>query len=208
MKKVITLLLSLGLMLAFAACSPQEDPAPADHPEEQAQEQEEEQTPQSTIPAPEEAYGVLLGEYYTAAAEEWDFAKLMEKDYNYLLTYCYDDDGALQNIGYAFTDLDGDGTQELLIGALGGEEFVAKMIFELYTMDRDGVAQEVFGSTERDRYYYAGGALFANTGSGSAFDSFETTKQYAAGAMTDLQQVTAAEDYQQAELIPLAEWNK
>ncbi len=49
----------------------------------------------------------------------------------------------MDKIGYAFLDLDGDGIEELLIGAIGGDDFIRQQVFELYCME-GGVPKQVF----------------------------------------------------------------
>ena len=70
-----------------------------------------------------------------------------------------------RSLGYMKTDLDGNGVQELLIGAFGDD-----VIYDLYTLV-NGSAVHVFSSGERDRYYLSSMATFYNYGSSSAWQS-------------------------------------
>ena len=106
------------------------------------------------------------------------------------------------------TDLDGDGTEELAIGSMVEDEFFGKMIFSLYTLDGDGVPQLLFDSTERNRYYYAGGFRFANLGSSDWNDSFVTTLKLEDKELIDMTYTTDPADYVQMELTPFSQWVK
>ena len=117
----------------------------------------------------EEQYGEVLDKYYAALSEKWDGQKLSSEGLSQLSLYCQEGN-ALENVGYAFLDVNGDGVCELMIGAIHGDEFVNKMLFELYTLE-DGVPVQIFAGQERDRYYIAGleegGYLIANEASSS-----------------------------------------
>lgn len=154
-----------------------------------------------------EAYAVVIGEYYTAIEQQWDSAALMDHNFNYMISECYEDD-PLKNIGYVVEDIDGDGIDELLIGALVDDSFYGKMIFALYTLDDKGVHQLVFDSSERNRYYYAGENRFVNVGAGAFDENFETTVKFENTEMIDMTYITDPADYVQAELIPFSEWIK
>lgn len=222
MKKIAVLFLSVLMAFSLAACgaatpaAPEsaapESPVPA--AEETAPAQEEiSPEPEETVPAPEEtptveqAYAVVIGEYYTALEQRWNGADLMEDGLNYMAADCYGDE-PLENLGYAIVDLDGDGIQELLIGPIKADEFFDKMIFSLYTLDENGVNKLVFDGTERNRYYYAGKNRFANLGSSAFNDSFETTVKLEEGEMIDMTYTTAPADYVQMELTPFSQWVK
>lgn len=158
-------------------------------------------------PTVEEAYAVVIGEYYAAIEQEWDSAELMEGGLNYLVAQCYGD-APLENTGYAITDLNGDGTEELLIGSRVGDDFFGCMIFALYTLDEKGVHRLVFDSGERNRYYYAGENRFANLGSCGFNESFETTLKFEDGEMIDMTYTTPPAEYVQPKLTPFCEWVK
>lgn len=153
----------------------------------------------------EEAYAIVIGEYYSAAEEQWDSAALMDAGLNYMVAECYLDN-PLENIGYAIVDLNNDGTEELLIGSRIEEEFFGKMIFDLYTLDDRGVHRLVFDSSERNRYYYAGENRFANLGAITYNESFETTLKFERGEMVDMTYTTLPADYVQMSLTPIGEW--
>lgn len=156
----------------------------------------------STIP---EAYAALLDRYAEALSESWDSATLMDANLPYLLALAY---GAepLENIGYAISDVEGDGSPELLIGSLTGDEYFGKMIFALYTLDQDGAASLLFESEEKNRYYYVGENRFANLGQFSADEYFETTLKLEDSEMIDMTYTTQPTDYVQMDLTPFSKW--
>lgn len=116
-------------------------------------------------------YFSILASYHTALQEELRPGELVEKGFSSLAAYCYGED-TLEKIGYIFLDLDGDKTDELLIGAVGGDDFIRRQIFELYCL-KNGVPTQVFAGRERDRYYLCqdeGNYVIVNEGSSSASD--------------------------------------
>ena len=72
MKKFAVLFLSVIMVFSLAACGAATPAAP------------ESAAPESPVPAPEEtptaeqAYAVVIGEYYTALEQRWNGAELME----------------------------------------------------------------------------------------------------------------------------------
>lgn len=125
-----------------------------------------EETPEE-IPA---AYREILDRYYLAVSEQWNAGQLNEEELNILCRYCYEGE-ALENIGYLVRDLDGDGTQELLIGTIGGDNFTYLLLFDLYTLS-DGAAEPLFQGWERSRWYQLEDGRFYNYASASADYSF------------------------------------
>jgi len=101
------------------------------------------------IPVP---YEEILSQYRTAISEGWSGHQLVDAGLNHMIR-----DVESETVGYIVDDLDGDGTPEFAIGTLSGDEFYGKLIFALYTQDESGNAVQLFGSTERNCYYYAGG---------------------------------------------------
>ena len=88
------------------------------------------------------------------------------------------------------------------------DEFFGKMVFSLYTLDGEGVPELLFDSTERNRYYYAGGFCFANLGSSDWNDSFVTTLKLEDKELIDMTYTTDHADYVQMELTPFSQWVK
>lgn len=118
-------------------------------------------------------YASVLNQYYIALKEKWDAGELDRTGLSILARYCYDGN-ALENVGYAFLDLDGDGKEELLVGAIAGDPFVDRQVFGAYTI-QDGEPRRIFSAWERNRYYLCqeedGSYVFANEGSLGAGNS-------------------------------------
>lgn len=116
-----------------------------------------------------EKYSSILTAYYTALQEKLSQGELVEQGFSNLAAYYYGED-MMEKIGYAFLDLDGDGTDELLIGAIEGDDFIRQQIFNLYYLN-DGTPWQGLSGTERDRYYLCregGNFIIVNEGSSSA----------------------------------------
>ena len=77
-------------------------------------------------------YKDILDVYAQALTNNYGGEELIGSEISLLNMYCYEGN-ALDNVGYIFLDLDGDGTMELFIGAIGGDEFVANAVFDFYT---------------------------------------------------------------------------
>ena len=144
------------------------------------------------IPVP---YEPILSQYQTAISEGWSGQQLLDAGLNYMIR-----DAQPGTVGYGVDDLDGDGIPEFAIGTLSSDEFYGKLIFALYTQDENGNAVQLFYSTERDRFYYAGGIRFANIGSSAWNDSFVTTVKLEEKEMIDMTYTTDPSDYVQMEL--------
>lgn len=162
-----------------------------------------ESEPAEEAPVPE-AYAAVIGGYYTALHELWDGAEMMEAGLNYMTADSVFDN-PMEDIGYAVADLDGDGVSELVIGAIKEDPFFGKLIFSLHTM-KDGAPLLLFDSTERCRYYYAGGRNFANLGSAGWNESFVTTLKLEDGELIDMTYTTDPGDYVQMALTPISQW--
>lgn len=153
--------------------------------------------PEISVQAGPYAYNAIINQYREALTEQWSGQQLMDADMNYLIR-----DVAPKTVGYGLYDLDGDCVAELVIGTVSGDEYYGKMIFDLYKLDESGNAALVFRTTERNRYYHAGGARFANLGSSGADDSIETTLELDGLKWTDLGYVTDPAEYSQLGLDP------
>lgn len=200
-KKLIALILAVSMTAALlwgCASSREGTVPPSETAEEITLPQDESEPTREAVPG---AYTEILDAYAEAVAEGWDPGRLMDAGMNYLIadSSFRDAGGAL---GYAVTDLDGDGTPELVIGSLTEDDFYGKMIFLLYTLDEEGAPMLVFESIERDRYYYAGGFQFANLGAFSWNESYVTTRKLEDRELIDMTYTTDPADYVQMELTP------
>ena len=143
-------------------------------------------------------YKQIIDRYRTALEDNYDGQQLTDFGLNLMVK-----DIAPNKIGYAVKDLDGNGILELIIGTVSGDDFYGKMILLLYTINKDGDAVQIFSSTDRNRYYYAGDNRFANLGSSSASDSFVTTLKLEDEEMVDMTFTTKPTDYVQMTLTPI-----
>ena len=154
-------------------------------------------------PTSQEPYGELLCRYAAAISEQWDPGRMIQAGLNYMSAE-YHHGNPAQDIGYAKLDLDGDGRVELVVAPRVEDEFFGKMIFALYSLDESGAPRLIFESTERNRYYYAGGNHFANLGASSFDSSYVTTLKLQEGEMIDMTYTTQPADYVQLALTPFA----
>lgn len=145
-------------------------------------------------------YAQILAVYRTALEENWDGQQLVDAGLNFMIK-----DVSPETVGYAVEDLDDDGIAELIIGTISGDEFYGKLIFVLYTVGEEGKPVQIFSSIKRNRYYYAGGIRFANTGSSGAVCSLVTTLKLEDEELVDMTYTTDSKDYVQMELVPIAE---
>lgn len=155
---------------------------------------------QAEEPAVPTVYEQILNRYCTALEENWDGQQLTDAGFNLMLR-----DVAPETVGYAVEDLDDNGIPELAIGTISGDDFYGKLIFVLYTVNKNGETVPIFSSMERDRYYYAGGNRFANLGSSSAADRFVTTLKLEGEGLVDMTFTTDPAEYVQMELVSVVE---
>ena len=145
-------------------------------------------------------YEQILSQYRTALEGNWSTQRLVEEGLNVMVK-----DILPEKVGYAVDDLDDDGTPEFIIGTIYGDDFYDALVFVLYTVDDEGKPVQIFSSTERDRYYYAGGIRFANLVSSAFDDSFVTTLKLEGEGLVDMTFTTAPSDYVQMQFEPIAE---
>lgn len=115
-------------------------------------------------------YARVLDKYYEALSEKWKGEELVAEDLSLLNLYCQEKNALLQ-VGFLLVDVDYDKVPELLIGSIDGDEFVDKMIFEMYTI-KNGEVVKYFTGQERNYYYITqeetGDYIFCNHASGGA----------------------------------------
>ena len=76
------------------------------------------------------------------------------------------------HIGYAFKDLNKDGTPELFIGGVNADAFARLIVYDAYTLV-NGVPVRLAVSTENDRFYLRTDSRFLNGGSeGSKYEHY------------------------------------
>lgn len=192
MKRKSYLIITLILAFALAACGQSAPAAPAPAAEAPAVEAPAaEKEPAAEAPAAEEPaaetqaenaalpapYAAILERYAQAIREGWDREKCDEQGVNTLVSVVCSPE-VNGKIGYALIDLDGDGTQELLIGPCDD----SGLVLELFALDGDE-AKEVFTGWERNSYVYRTDGRFYNHGSNSAYNSGDFLYSYASGAL-------------------------
>jgi len=196
MKRIILALMALGLMLT-AACSS----AIATTTQTTATQTTAAQTTTTEATAAQEentsGYAEILQKYQNAIREAWDYEKLSMEGMCLMLA----DSGS--KTGYAITDLDEDGTMELIIAAQeDAPEALNKMVFSLYTLE-NGKPRQLFQAGERDRYEWIGDNRFANEGSSGADDSVSTILKLENGTLIDIGEAAGEADYRQMKLLPI-----
>ena len=211
MKKLISIILCTVLALAvLTACGSTAAPVPTAEPVQTAATTPE-ATPEPT-PTPEATaepvtdplvmYKDILDVYAQALTNNYGGEELIGSEISLLNMYCYEGN-ALDNVGYTFLDLDGDGTPELFIGAIGGDEFVANTVFDFYTY-QDGHPVLLLDSMERARCYICDDNTLVVDGASSAFDTEHSCYSYANGALTEIEPTDAA--YQQLDYTPFSQY--
>lgn len=111
-------------------------------------------------------YDEIIRKYYKAVSLHCSMGDYAGSGLDYLASSVEDTSG----IGYYISDLDQNGTEELLIGPIGIGGNYTGMFFDLYTL-KDGNLVQVITSGERDRYYLCVDNTIANEGAGSAWIS-------------------------------------
>lgn len=117
-----------------------------------------------------EQYKEVLDTHYKAYKKQWNPSKMQKSNLS-LIAACATKNDPLEDYGYAFLDVDGDGSYELMFGTVEETEAYQKVIFEMYTLKNEKPVQ-VFCSEERDRYYIGkddeGGYIITNCGASSS----------------------------------------
>lgn len=122
------------------------------------------------------AYDAVIEKYRTALAhrEEGDSVPY-QYDVSEMMLYA-------THAGYTLLDLDGDGTQELLIAGIGYLSPLDNYLFEIYSL-QDGVPVRAAQSSVRCRYYLMkDNKIYCEGSSGAAFDNY-SVMQYSAGTV-------------------------
>ena len=200
MKKRFVILLMLAAMMVSGCQADKQESIPATPAEPDSSIQEtleipteesmstEETIVESTETVPEElpseapddavtndtlaVYAAQMNLIYQALTEQWSVDKYFDSDMSHLMANHYDGD-ALASVGYALLDLDGDGKDELIIGAVD-KDYAGGMLYDVYSAPNDEVIHILCGH-ERNRYYLQNledeGYGIANEASDSAWRS-------------------------------------
>lgn len=120
----------------------------------------------------ENVYKAQMDLVYQALSEQWSIDKYFENDISALIANQYEGT-PLDNVGYAFKDLDGDGKDELLISTVS-KDASGGMLYDVYTAPNGEVVHLLSGH-ERNRYYLQwleeGTYMIANEASNNAYNS-------------------------------------
>ena len=169
MKKISLCLVAILLMAAMvtgcgtpAPTEPAQTTAPAQTtpetqaPATEATEPATEAPVETTAPAVaepsdlvDEAYAQVIGRYYTALTEQWTEDKYFDNEMSALAAHYYEGN-ALENVGFAYLDLDNDGQNELNIGAIAHADHDPS-VFEIWTI-ADGEPVMLAQGGSRNRY--------------------------------------------------------
>ena len=119
-------------------------------------------------------YAQQIERYYTAISQQWDESDYWEHEMSPLVTHYYDGK-SLDNVGFTFMDLDGDGVNELIITD-------GMMIYDLYTM-QNGTPVKLLTGWERNAYRLCQNNVIYNQGSNGAASTVFNYYQLLAGEL-------------------------
>ncbi len=118
---------------------------------------------------PEAVYGDPIAKYVEAIVEKWPAEKYRDEGLNETVALLGEGEAA-KRLGYAFRDLDGDGSPELLIGFTENTEDETGLLLDMYTLKNGAPVQLAVGG-ERNRYYLLSDGKVLNIGSSSAMQT-------------------------------------
>ncbi len=98
----------------------------------------------------DKVYTQQIDRYYTAISEQWDEIACLDHEISPLVAHYYDGK-PLDNVGFTFMDLDGDGIWELIIGAIQNAE-QNPLVFEIWAIQNDAPVM-LAQSGSHNRYY-------------------------------------------------------
>ncbi len=117
----------------------------------------------------EALYTDILNKYCKAISEHWDVERLFDERLCYLLYYT---DYNPSDLGYAFIDVDKNGTPELFIGKIKQTGSDRGVFFDMYTII-GGKAVKIDESAERAMYFLCQNNKVHNHSSDSALISYD-----------------------------------
>ncbi len=158
---IVTTILALALAMGAAADKAEKEEATGGALENQAMLSKEDRTWDS--------YAQILDTYYEALRDDWELESMLK-------LFCEPYQADMEQTGYMLKDVDGDGTEELLIMGLGGE------VYELYTLV-NGKPVWVAEGWARNSYYLSSDGGFVNHSSDGASYSRETLLDLAGGEL-------------------------
>lgn len=129
-------------------------------------------------------YSEQLREYYTALTGRWEPERYLARQRS-PLGAAYGRGDPLENVGFLLEDLDGDGSRELVIGAIRGAE-EEPLIFELWTATGEE-PELVLCAGEGERYFLLEGesCLIAREAEGSDGAPQLRRRAFRGGALSD-----------------------
>ena len=116
-------------------------------------------------------YKEVLKRHLTALQEKWDSSKLENENMSYMYNVvAAAGKDVYKTIGYIYSDINGDGIEELLIGEIAKGEWKG-IIYDIYTMVNRKPVHVISGGS-RNRYFICDGNYFiCNEYSSGAFES-------------------------------------
>lgn len=113
----------------------------------------------------EDLYGEVLARHIRAIDEKWDSVRLEKEN----MSYMYNIINPKDKIGYAYYDVNVDGTDELLIGEISQGDWKG-VVYDIYTMV-DRKPKHVVSGGSRNRYYVCDDSFLCNEYSSGAMES-------------------------------------
>ena len=95
-------------------------------------------------------YAQQIKRYHTAISQQWDMDAYWDQEMSSMVVHYYGGT-PLDNVGFTLMDLDGDGIQELMIGAILGSER-DPLVFEIWTLQNNEPVM-LAQSGSHNRYY-------------------------------------------------------
>ena len=221
-RRLAVLLLACALLLAGCALPvPEVTMPPGGNPRHGAPQLPEEvtiskpyapATPTPPPPTPEPDWKALyaprLTAYRTVLTDEVGGPLLTELGVNLLCSRFFGTGKALEAIGYAITDIDANGTAELLIGMMPEAETEPDAVYtgellDVYTLTAGGSIVQVAAAAESDRYWICSdGGLLNEGGDGEVYTYFLLKRLTNAGPI-----LTDGADYSSAAEKPFRVWD-